>query len=153
MAQIVNLKTQEYKILEEFNELLSQVSEVLGVNCKIEYLKPTQDGSRADLSISLALVSKDENGKHQVIGVHEMNWDKKCKKFGLDPSCLHKIYNIHIERIRKVVNCEVLGIWSMRKQRCPVVVKEVRTGKLWKLPVSHIDNSKEVTVYPWPTMK
>ena len=133
MAKITNLKDQQNIVLAEMNELLTQFSEVLGLNCKVDFFNYRHDGN-ASMSILLEI---------PVTNSYELNWEKKCFKFGLSQDCLHKVYNIKIRN--RVMNVEVLGIWSMRKQRYPVVVKNVRTGKLWKIPVYDIKEENRIS--------
>ena len=125
------------------NELLTQFSEVLGLNCKVDFFNYRHDGN-ASMSILLEVVEGEENGKSTpVTSKYELNWKNKCWKHGLNEDCLHNVYNIKIRN--RVMNVEVIGIWSMRKQRYPVVVKNVRTGKLWKIPVYDIKEENRIS--------
>jgi len=144
LAQITNIKQQQDLILAEFNELLQQASDVLGLDCKV-YRLDVKSGNEADLRITLQLMS-GESGKTIPVTKYEFQWDQKCNKHGLTPSCLHKVYELKISRVGRTANYEVMGIWSMRKQRCPVIVKDIITGKLWKVPTSYIVSSKEVKI-------
>jgi hypothetical protein len=72
------------------------------------------------------------------INKYEFDWNKKCKKHGINnPSILHKKFKINIHRVHQTILCEVMGAEN-RKQRYPVIVKEVDSDKYWKISVSSL---------------
>jgi hypothetical protein len=107
MIKVKNIKSQQDLILTEFNELLQQISESLGLDCKIHDLR-VQSGNEADLRISLKLMS-GENGQATPVTTYEFQWERKCAKHNLDPSCLHKVYIMTLPRMRSS-SYEILGI-------------------------------------------
>lgn len=138
MNKITNLSNQSQKdiLLKELDELLSQLSDVFGVKGTVKGFA-TGNGKAANVRILFEIEEKQnqppKEAKEVSLSSYEIDWDSKCKKFGVDPIILHKEFNFSMHNT--VIKGEILGIWSMRKQYNPVVVREIHTGRIFKSPV------------------
>jgi hypothetical protein len=136
---IDNLKANQDLIINEMNELLQQFSESLGIDSKIAFMDFRSSSTCVDLRIELSLI-KNENGVATKVSKFEQDWERKCAKHSLNPDCLHKKIRLTLSRVGQEKEYEVLGIWSMRRQKSPVIIMDTQNSKLWKVTVNRINN-------------
>jgi hypothetical protein len=138
MPHVKNIINDYEKIQEELNELFLQFSESLGLQCKIEKLK-VLSSILAEVHLKIELVN-GENGKFETVNSskYELNWEKKCKKHLVNPNCLRKKYKASLYGLPENEIYEVIGIYSERKQKYPVVIQNIKTKKIIKVSVSFL---------------
>jgi len=149
LALIHNIKQQQDLIIAEFNDVLKQMSDVLGIDCKIRDLRVHGDSGTFYVDLQLMHEDPSVEGAYVPVSKYEFDWDNKCKKHLVPKEILHKKYRMSLTGLPKNRIYEVLGIYSTRKQKYPVIIQDTLTKKIWKVSVDilikHSKNGSEVS--------
>lgn len=133
---ITSFKNEDNQALlnTELLELFQQLSENLRVGVSIAPII-VQSTDLANVTISFKTNSEGVSGQSS-ISKYEEDWPLKAQAFGLPEKCLHALLPVDLTSVkRKNKMYEIMGISSLRKRKYPVIIKDVESGKMWKITV------------------
>jgi hypothetical protein len=134
---ITSFKNEDNQALlnTELIELFQQLSETMSLGISIAPIV-VQSDSLANVTISFKTNSEGVTIGQSSISKYEEGWPSKARAFGLPENCLHSILPVDLTSVKKKNKMyEIMGISSLRRRKYPVVIKDVETGKLWKVTI------------------